>query len=155
MIVIKSRCLIILALIFIVGCESDNTPTTTAPASETAFSIGTNTQCSASHSLVGTSVEMTSHSHNVQGTFTIIDDCTIEFTQFSYDGGGPAVYFYTGNNGDYAANDAVRISSLLTGTAFSNDTVRLVLPNSVTLDGFNGVSVWCVDFAANFGDARF
>ena len=138
--------------IIITACTSDNS--TSPPVSENDFSIGTDTQCSASHSLVGTTANLTSIAHGVNGTLTVIDDCTLEFTNFSYDGGGPAVYFYTGINGIFNNSNANQISSLLTGTVFSNDTVRLVLPGTVTLDDFDSISVWCIDFNANFGEVR-
>lgn len=139
-------------LIMITACGSDNA--TTLPISESSFSIGTDTQCSSSHSLVGTTANLSSIAHGVGGTLTIIDDCTLEFTNFSYDGGGPAVFFYSGINGIYNDSNANQISSLLTGTVFSNNTVRLVLPSTVTLDDFDSISIWCVDFNANFGEVR-
>ncbi len=139
-------------LIMITACGSDNT--TTPPVSDSSFSIGTDTQCSSSHSLVGTTANLSSIAHGVGGMLTIIDDCTLEFTNFSYDGGGPAVFFYSGINGIYNNSNANQISSLLTGTAFSNNTVRLILPSTVTLDDFDSISIWCVDFNANFGEVR-
>jgi len=93
--------------------------------------------------------------HNVSGTVTILDDCTIEITGFNYDGGGPLVYFYAGTNGDYTSSNAFQFSKLLTGTSFSNNTLRLIIPDNKTLDDFNSLSVWCVDFNANFGDVIF
>lgn len=139
-------------LIMITACGSDNS--VSPPVSEDGFSIGTDTQCSTSHSLVGATANLSSIAHGVSGALTVIDDCTLEFTNFSYDGGGPAVYFYAGTNGIYNDSNANQISSLLTGTVFSNNTVRLVLPNTVTLDNFDSISVWCIDFNANFGEVR-
>lgn len=142
--------------VFVAGCDGDeNSSIAPFSAPIDSFSIGTDTLCSSSHSLVGSTQNLSTIAHNVSGTVTIIDDCTIEITNFSYDGGGPAVYFYTGFNGVYTGSSANRMSALLTGNAFSNDTLRLVLPSTVTLDDFDSISVWCVDFNANFGEVRF
>ena len=119
------------------------------------FSIGTDTMCSSSHSLVGSSANLTTLQHGVSGTVTVIDDCTIEFTNFSYDGGGPSVYIYTGVNGSFTGSNANQISATLTGVAFSNNTLRFVLPASVTLDDFDSISVWCLAFNTSFGEVVF
>jgi len=119
------------------------------------YSLGTDTNCSSSHSKVGNTGTLTTFAHSVSGTVTIIDDCTIEITGFNYDGGGPQVYFYAGTNGNYTDANAFRFSQLLTGTSFNNKTIRLIIPNPKSLDSFNSLSVWCVDFNANFGDIIF
>lgn len=119
------------------------------------FSIGTDTNCSSSHSKVGQTGLFSTFDHGVTGNLTVIDDCTIEISGFSYDGGGPQVYFYAGTNSNYQSPDAFRFSKLLTGTSFSNKTVTLVIPVGKSLDDFNSLSVWCVDFNANFGDVVF
>ena len=104
----------------------------------------------------GAQAELSTSAHNVSGTATIIDSNTIQVTHFNYDGGGPAVYFYLGTNDTQQAFvDGISIGGLLTGTAYSNDTVTVSLPAGQTLDGYNALSVWCVDFAANFGSGTF
>lgn len=153
----NSYMLIIISALYISGCDSGITTSSFNPGTSSVynFSIGTDTQCSSSHSRVGSTANLTMWQHGVSGTVTVIDDCTIEFTNFSYDGGGPAVYIYSGFNGSYTGANANRISSRITGTAFSNNTLRFVLPGTVTLDDFDSLSVWCVDFNANFGEVRF
>jgi len=80
----------------------------------------------------------------------------LEISNFNYDGGGPSVYFYTGTDGQYRSQDGGRlIGPLLNGREYNNETLRVTLPDDLTLDDFNGVSVWCDIFSANFGDARF
>lgn len=135
------------------ACDSDTS--TTVATDNLNLSLGTDTNCSTSHSNVGRSGMLATFQHGVSGTVTIIDDCTIEITGFNYDGGGPQVYFYAGTNGDYTASNAFQFSKLLTGTSFSNNTIQLIIPNNKTLDDFNSLSVWCVDFNANFGDVIF
>jgi len=113
------------------------------------------TGCSSDHPHVGYTGEFNTFSHDVAGTATIIDDCTIELTNFSYDGGGPAVYFYGGIGHQYTEDSAFIIGDLLTGTVYSGDTVSLTLPEGKTFDDLTGIGVWCVDFAVDFGNVEF
>lgn len=111
---------------------------------------------SATHSLVGTVRQFTTRSHNVSGTMTIVDDRTIEVSNFVYDGLGPSVFFYTGVDGDYSSSGGGRIiGEMLNGRSFNGETVTLTLPEDLTLDDFNGLSVWCDIFFVSFGDVEF
>jgi len=110
----------------------------------------------ATHPLVGTVREFTTRSHDVSGTVTILDNRTIEVTNFVYDGGGPRVFFYTGTDGNFASGPGAGIiGTELSGRAFDNETIILTLPNNLTLDDFNGLSVWCDIFFVSFGDVMF
>jgi len=113
------------------------------------------TQCTSEHPMVGQSGFFNTLAHNVSGKATIIDDCTIEITQFSYDGGGPDVYFYAAINHQYAENDAFPIGQRLNGQSYENADITIKLPQNKSLDDLNGLSVWCIDFAANFGQMQF
>ena len=62
------------------------------------------------------------------------------------------MYFYGGVNGVYAGANAFALSLLLSGDPFANNTLTLVLPANKTLDDFDSISVWCVEFQVNFGD---
>ena len=44
---------------------------------------------------------------------------------------------------------------MLNGRIYDNETITVTLPDDITLDDFNGVSVWCELFSINFGDAMF
>ena len=145
---------LICAMIIMSSCDSDNTSVTPA-AGNIDLSLGTDTNCSSSHSNVGATGSFSTLDHGVSGTLTVIDDCTIQITGFNYDGGGPQVYFYAGSDGNYQNSNAFRFSKLLTGTSYSNDTITLVIPSTKSLDDFDSLSVWCVDFNANFGDIDF
>lgn len=105
------------------------------------------------HPLVGTTAEFSNFSHDISGTLTVLDDRTLQMTNFSYDGGGPAVYFYLGTDGNY--RNGVAVGPMLNGRQYNNETLTIPLPDNITLDDFNGVSVWCDLFSINFGDARF
>jgi len=113
-------------------------------------------ECEQSHDLVGSSADFSTFAHGVTGTATILNDCTIEVTNFSYDGSAPLVYFYAAVDNQYAKDDAFAVSQQLRqGSAYNNETIRLQLPTGKTLDDLNSISVWCVEFAVNFGEVNF
>lgn len=111
--------------------------------------------CSSEHAKVGFSGYFTTFAHNVSGKATIIDDCTIEISDFSYDGGGPDVFFYGAINHDYSSVAAFPIGQRLNGQTYENATITIKLPINKTMDDLTGLSVWCIDFAANFGQIEF
>lgn len=106
------------------------------------------------HPLVGTSSEFTTRAHDVSGTLTILDDRTIMISNFNYDADGVNVFFYYGTDGNYSAGGP--IGTRLNGRPpYVNETIVLTIPDGLTLDDFNGISVWCIPFDFDFGDARF
>jgi len=111
--------------------------------------------CEKTHSMVGYSGFFETFHHNVAGKATIIDDCTIEITQFDYDGGGPEVYFYGAIDHNYDDSSAFAIGQKLSGQEFNNAEITIKLPQNKTLNDLTGLSVWCVDFNANFGQMTF
>ena len=113
------------------------------------------TSCTTDHEKVGHSGFFSTLAHNVSGKATIIDDCTIEISEFNYDGGGPVVYFYGAIDHEYASNNAFAIGPKLTGTVYDNGTLQITLPQGKSLDDLSGLSVWCIDFDANFGQMEF
>lgn len=114
-----------------------------------------NIVCEKTHSMVGYSGFFETFNHNVAGKATIIDDCTIEITQFDYDGGGPAVYFYGAIDHVYDGIGAFAIGEKINGQIYDNADITLKLPQKNTLDDLTGLSIWCVDFNANFGQMTF
>ncbi len=122
------------------------------PAITESAMVNAASTAGATHPLVGRSAEFSTIAHEVSGTMTVLDDRTIEISNFNYDGLGVEVIFYYGTDGDYRSGGA--IGPELTGTRFVNETFTLTLPDNLTLDDFNGLSVWCVPFNANFGDAQ-
>lgn len=111
--------------------------------------------CGKSHPMVGYSGDFNTFSHNVAGRATIVDDCTIQVSSFSYDGGGPDVYFYGAINHAYESQDAFIIGSQINGQEYNNAEITLRLPSGMTLDDLNTMSVWCVDFNVDFGSLTF
>ncbi len=109
--------------------------------------------CGSTSGRIGQSLTLSTLAHRVTGTVTIVDDCTLKFTNFSFDGGGIDVRIYSGINGDFDAGQA--ISKDIFGLSFDAQEVSLKLPASLSVDDFNSVSVWCVDVGVSFGDGTF
>ena len=83
----------------------------------------------------------------------VVDSCTLEITNFNYDGGGLSkVEVYGGLAGNFVSGFA--IGPNLKGTIYTGGTLRVTLkPGDV--DKLDGISIWCSDANVNFGDARF
>ncbi|MCP4412534.1 MAG: DM13 domain-containing protein [Gammaproteobacteria bacterium] len=111
--------------------------------------------CGSDHNMVGYSGSFDTFAHNVSGQAMILDNCTIEISQFNYDGGGPQVYFYAGIDHQYSDSSAFAIGEQIDGQVYNNETLIISLPPDKSLDDLNGISVWCIDFAANFGQLTF
>ena len=117
---------------------------------------GTSSGENSTHPLVGTVRQFRTFSHDVAGTVTILDDRTIQVTDFVFDGGGVNVFFYVGNNGRFDPAAGGRpIGQQLVGTRQDGGTITLTLPDDLTLDDFNGLSVWCIPFSVSFGEVDF
>ena len=113
----------------------------------------TNVPVTATHPLVGTTAVFSDLAHDIAGTLTVVDDRTLRVDNFEYDGGGITVFFFTGTDGNYSGPNARAIGPQLNGRRFNGETITLTLPDDLTLDDFNTVSVWCIPFAVSFGDA--
>lgn len=111
--------------------------------------------CTSDHPLVGQQQEFVTRFHGVSGSALIVDDCTIQMSNFNYDGQGPRVYFYGARNSLYGGSNAFIIGQLLNGTVYVDDQITLTLPAGRTLDDLSGISVWCADFEINFGAVEF
>lgn len=77
-------------------------------------------QCEKTHAKVGYSGTFKTFAHGVSGKVTVIDDCTLKVSQFSYDGGGPDVYFYGAINHEYKSDTAFTISQQINGILMLN-----------------------------------
>jgi mono/diheme cytochrome c family protein len=109
--------------------------------------------CGSSHAKVGRTTTLSQRAHGVSGTARIVDDCTIRFESFSYDGGGIDVRVYAGLGGNY--RDGFAISPNILGQPYTNGTLDVQLPIGKTLDDLDGVSIWCVAVSFSFGDGSF
>lgn len=109
--------------------------------------------CEKTHANVGKVANLSTRSHGVSGKVVVVDNCTLEIRNFNYDGGGLSkVFVYGGKGGNYAAGFPV--GNNLRGTSFANQTLTINL-NAGDLDKMDGVSIWCADANANFGDGLF
>ena len=145
--------------LFIIALSACSSDSTSEPEEEVMTDdmkeTSTEYSCEDSdHPNVGQMAILSTLSHQVAGQVLIKDNCTLEVTSFTYDGGGPAVYFYGGIDGDYESA-GFPIGNEINGMVFDNDTLIIKLPDPVHLDKMNGVSVWCADFAVSFGDGLF
>jgi len=157
--------LIAITLLSISACSSDDSQDMTSQSSVEAVTQTIEDQSmnnveyecgNSDHPKVSQMAILTTHSHNVSGEAHIIDNCTIEVRNFSYDGLGPTVYFYGGIDGDYEDSSAgFAISDIINGTVYENSTYTITLSSPEQLDEMNGISVWCSDFSVSFGDGLF
>src|SRR5260221_5109870 len=89
----------------------------------------------------------------VSGFVTMVDDCTLELTSFSYDGNGIEVRVYGSKSSTF--RPGFTIGPDLVGRVFNKAVLRVTLPAGKTLDDLDWVSIWCVKAGANFGSGPF
>ena len=114
------------------GGGSDATPVVTSTPNVTACGGKTSVK-------VGKTLNLNTRGHGVSGTATVIDDCTIQLSNFNYDGGGlPDVYVWGAKGGNYSSG--FRMGSNLFGTPRSNATVQVSL-QAGDIDKLDGISI--------------
>ena len=111
--------------------------------------------CESTHAKVGQSLTFDTKFHGVRGTATIVDDCTIQVTNFFFDGNGIEVRFYGSLGGDYRNGFPIGPDLYNFPTGYEDATLRVQLPMDKTLDDVDGLSVWCVAAGISFGDGLF
>jgi mono/diheme cytochrome c family protein len=89
----------------------------------------------------------------VSGFVTMIDDCTLELTSFSYDGEGIEVRVFGSKVKTF--RPGFTIGPDIVGKRFNKATWRATLPAGKTLDDLDWVSIWCVKARADFGSGPF
>ena len=132
---------------------TDSGETTDTGTTDTG-TTDTGGNCGADHPMVGHIANLETYFHQVSGTAEIIDDCTIEIRDFTYDGTGIDVRIYGGLGGNYVDGFPMTEDLLLPG-GYDNDTIYATLPDDKTLDDLDGISVWCIDVAVDFGSGMF
>lgn len=110
--------------------------------------------CDATHAKVGQTATLTTHAHGVSGNARVVDNCTIELTEFNFDGGGVDARMYLALNGDWESGFPVS-DNLVGDHVFIDETMILKLPTQRSLDDMNGIALWCIPFAAAFGSGLF
>jgi hypothetical protein len=89
----------------------------------------------------------------VSGFVTMVDDCTLELTDFSYDGEGIDVRVFGSKVKTFRPGFV--IGPDLVGRRFRKETLRVRLPAGMTLDDLDWVSIWCTKARADFGSGMF
>lgn len=102
---------------------------------------------------VGWIAELRGHHHDVGGTAEIIDENTIEITDFTYDGGGINSRFYLLADGEDFHKD-YELSDNMVGDEFTGDTLTLDI-SGIPFEEWNLITLWCVPAAVSFGDGVF
>jgi Electron transfer DM13 len=129
------------------------TATVVATTPATPATPGTLAACEKTNAKVDQVATLSTRSHGVSGKVVVVDNCTLQIRNFNYDGGGLSkVFVYGGKAGNYVAGFPV--GNNLRGTSFANQTLTVTL-SAGDLDKMDGISVWCADANANFGDGVF
>jgi len=115
---------------------------------------GPSGNCDATHPKIGQTAELVEAFHDVGGTATIIDDCTIRITDFTYDAAGIDVRLYGALGGAFESGFPMG-DDLVGPVPYMGETLDFELPEGMTMDDLDSVSIWCVDFAISFGDGTF
>ncbi|XP_037092885.1 protein Skeletor, isoforms B/C-like [Pollicipes pollicipes] len=93
--------------------------------------------------------------HGVRGDVYAVDSRTLHIRNFNYDGQGPDAFFYVGS-GSRPSNAGYKVPDENGSTkplgAYKNKHVTLTLPNGVTMDKVQWVSVWCKAYSVDFGN---
>ncbi|XP_063703594.1 protein Skeletor, isoforms B/C [Culicoides brevitarsis] len=96
--------------------------------------------------------------HGVSGEVFAVDSRTLFIKNFNYDGEGPAAYFYVGNTRAPSNEGAWRLRDERGNAGvikrYRNKDITLSLPEGKTLRDITWFSVWCDEFAVNFGDVK-
>lgn len=140
-------------LVDIVAFVLGNAPPVMGPDAGPPMDAGPS-NCGSTHPKIGQTAQLSTFAHQVSGTATIVDDCTIEVSMFNFDGTGIDVRFYGGLGGDYD-NGFSMSGDLRRSGGYQGETVRATLPDGQTLDDLDGISVWCVPVGVSFGDGQF
>jgi hypothetical protein len=111
----------------------------------------------APYARAGWQAALSTVSHGVRGTVTLVDADTFRVDDFFYDGGGIDVFFYLGaadTRASFTAGKPVG-PQLLRATPFAGETLTVDLPAGMTFDGLNAISVWCTAVSSSFGSGAF
>ncbi|CAL1686322.1 unnamed protein product [Lasius platythorax] len=95
--------------------------------------------------------------HGVSGEVYAVDARTLFIKDFTYDGEGPAAFFYAGNskgpgNSGFRVRDEHGTTNVL--KRYRKKDITLTLPDGKTLNNIKWFSVWCDEFSVNFGDVK-
>ncbi|GLV32775.1 skeletor [Carabus blaptoides fortunei] len=95
--------------------------------------------------------------HGVSGEVYAVDARTLHLKDFTYDGEGPAAYFWAGSSrtpgsSGFRVRDENGSGAVL--KRYRKKSVTITLPDGKNLNNIKWFSVWCDEFAVNFGDVK-
>ncbi|XP_066140537.1 protein Skeletor, isoforms B/C isoform X2 [Euwallacea fornicatus] len=95
--------------------------------------------------------------HGVSGEVYAVDGRTIHIKDFTYDGQGPAAYFYastykTADSRGFRLRDENNNGDVI--RRYRKEGVTLTLPEGKNLNNIKIFYVWCEEFDVNFGDIK-
>eukprot|EP01026_Neomeris_dumetosa_P000761 TRINITY_DN10182_c0_g1_i10.p2 TRINITY_DN10182_c0_g1~~TRINITY_DN10182_c0_g1_i10.p2 ORF type:complete len:136 (-),score=25.85 TRINITY_DN10182_c0_g1_i10:115-522(-) len=114
-------------------------------------------ECEAMHPKVGCMAELREFTHDVGGVIQIDDDCTFS-VNLTYDGTGPDVFWYGAETEAGLASGIIieeDVGLPRSHGPWDNELVVAQIPEDVTWDEINVLSVWCRQFGIDFGNAIF
>ncbi|MFT7561442.1 MAG: hypothetical protein ACI93R_003369 [Flavobacteriales bacterium] len=115
--------------------------------------LGGDINCAADNTKVGQTTSLQTHAYNSRGNVTIINNCTLLVSNFSYTGGGlPEVYFYTGPLNHFA--EGSRIGANLYGQNWDGEHF-VISVSSGQINQLDAISLWCIQARASFADSIF
>jgi len=112
------------------------------------------TDCGSEHALVGAATTLETRFHSVAGNVTVLDDCTIEVSDFTFDGQGISVHAVLARDPGFESFDVIS-EDLRPDGPYDAETLTLPLREGMTLDGVTHFSIWCVPAGESFGDGEF
>ncbi len=120
------------------------------------FAAGWPAAAQSTYARAGWQATLSTVSHGVRGTATILDENTYRVDNFHYDGFGITVYFYLGAT-DTRADFLQGLSTGpdLIGTPYNGGSITIDLPPGKTFDDYRAVSVWCTAAGVSFGSGTF
>ena len=124
-----------------------------AAAMMTGTAMAQSPACGTTHAKIGQVATLNKIMHGVGGTATIVDDCTLEIKNFSYDGKGIDVRIYGAIGGNFRRGIPMT-DDLVRRQPYTGETLKARLPAGKTWDDVDSISVWCVDFAVDFGNGK-
>lgn len=103
---------------------------------------------------VGWIAEIIGNFHEVGGTAEIIDENTIEVTDWTFDGGGLNARLFLAVDGAPFFSD-YELTDNLVGEPSDGVTLTLPIPDQAELENWDSIVMWCVPVGAIFGMGVF
>lgn len=99
------------------------------------------------------------------GQVVVLSERVLEVRGFVFDGQAPAVYFWVDTRSTPSTNGVILLDGAPTNGCGKNElraadgskTYQVEFPQGTSIRDYLGgsISVWCEEFAANFGEVRF